>query len=73
MAEVLEAIYDNGKITFLKNKPKVKRAKVLMIITEELDEDKIFTEQDFEEITKNSIRLTIDPVKFQRQIRDEWE
>ena len=77
MYKAVEAIYDNGKLIFPKGqKISINRGKVLVIfVDQEINNqsDKIFTEKDAEELKNHNFTLTVDPLEFQKSIRDEWE
>lgn len=70
MLQTYEAYYENGKLTFLNLKNPIKKAKVLVTILEEEDWP-IFRKEDFIRFRK-TIKLSIEPLEFQKNIRDEW-
>lgn len=76
MVKVLEGTYEEGKITLKSEMEGVKKAKVLVIVTDELK--KGITDESFakaiERLKRNNpFRKINDPVKWQREIRKDRE
>ena len=72
MFQTYEAYYEDGKLTFLTQNQPIKKAKVLVTVIEEKEAEwPVFKKEDFLRF-KNTIELSIDPLEFQKNIRDEW-
>ena len=73
MLQRFNATYDNGKLILTDFPKRIKRAKVLITVLEE-EPELDWQPLKYEDLLpfNNSIKLTIDPLEFQKRIRDEW-
>ena len=73
MYRTFEAIYDNGKITPISNRMDIKKARVLITVVEDIDEEEK-TGIHLRDIIqyKGALKNFPEGMKYQEQLRNEW-
>ncbi len=76
MYKTIEAIYKNGRVYPVDKSLRIKNARVLLTFidnepSKKVSPSKKFSLADLKKLA-GSISLTVDPLKFQRKVRNEW-
>ncbi|MEN9444400.1 MAG: hypothetical protein RIS47_1290 [Bacteroidota bacterium] len=72
MLHTYNATYEDGRIIQTDIPKRIRKAKVLITIIEEETQDWFPLLATDLSCFENAITLSIDPLSFQKQIRDEW-
>lgn len=74
MLRTYKATFENGRLIYTDIPKSIKRAKVLVTIIHEEEDEEVWLPLSRNELLpfNNSLKLTVDPLAFQKEIRDEW-
>jgi len=74
MYNTIEVLYKDGKIIPLKDDIKIKNGKVLITVLDDAETSEV-SKSTLRDLLKNKNifhNLPKDPLKYQRELRDEW-